>query len=199
MAGVPLVPEDSSGQGGDGSNCTPNLCATMASTLQAILTLAKKLETQPPSHSHSHSCKENRTWIRPIQTVWGRWSQSTGRQPHRNRSVSPGQALHSPYTSNRRLRIGFWALVQCRQHSATDAESLAPPISAKLAKRLQTLWDVTVPYSAKRQLHEDYAKRPSYLPLFVVPQLPKELSLKLTKTLYGVRSGIKPSDNHLLI
>lgn len=61
-------------------------------------------------------------------------------------------------------------------------QSLAPPISAKLAKRLQTLWDFTVPYSAKRQLHEDYARRPSYLPLFVVPQLPKELSLKLTKT-----------------
>ena len=76
-------------------------------------------------------------------------------------------------------------------------ESLAPSISAKLAKRLQTLWDVTVPYSANR--HEDYAKRPSYLPLFVVPQFPKEHGLKLTKTLYGVRSGIKPFDNHLLI
>ena len=78
-------------------------------------------------------------------------------------------------------------------------ESLAPSISAKLAKRLQTLWDVTVPYGANRQLHEDYAKRPSYLPLFVVPQFPKEHGLKLTKTLYGVRSGIKPFDNHLLI
>jgi len=71
MADMLLVPEDSSGQGGDGSNSTPNLCAMMASTLQAIPTLAKKLETWPPSHSHSshshsHSRKENWTWIRPI-------------------------------------------------------------------------------------------------------------------------------------
>ena len=61
-------------------------------------------------------------------------------------------------------------------------ESLAPPTDTKLAKRLWTLWDVTVPYSAKKQLHEDYARTPSDLPLFLVPQLPKELSLKLTKS-----------------
>ena len=53
MADTPLVPEDSSGQGGDGS--TPNLCAMMASTQQAILSLAKKLEMWPPSRSCSHS------------------------------------------------------------------------------------------------------------------------------------------------
>ena len=56
MADTPLVPEDSSGQGGDSS--TPNLCAMMASTQQAILSLAKnskKLETWPPSRSCSRS------------------------------------------------------------------------------------------------------------------------------------------------
>ena len=178
---MPLVPEDSSGQGGDGSNSTPNLCAMMASTLQAIPTLAKKLETWPPSHSHSHSRKENWTWIRPIQTVWGRWSQSTGRPPRRNRSVSPGQALPHPYTSTRRLESDSepWSSVDSTLPQMQ--ESLAPPISAKLAKRLQTLWDVIVPYSAKRQLHEDYTKRPSYLPLFVGPNSQKKSVLNWQK------------------
>ena len=56
MADTPLVPEDGSGQGGD--SATPNLCAMMASTQQAILSLAKKLETWPTSHSCSRSCSQ---------------------------------------------------------------------------------------------------------------------------------------------
>ena len=106
--------------------------------------------------------------------------------PQEQDSASPGQTLPPPTGTDMGQPVDsesdseLWSKVDSTLPQMQ--ESLVRPINTKVAKRLQTLWDVTVPYSAKKQLHEDYAKTPSNLPLFLVPQLPKELSLKLIKS-----------------
>lgn len=60
-------------------------------------------------------------------------------------------------------------------------EKLAPPINHKLAKRLGAMWDTTVPYSKKKDMHEQYHTRPQNLPYMVVPKLHSEINQKLSK------------------
>ena len=139
-----------------------------------------------PAAAHNPSSKENWTWI--IRFWW--WGEMVPKRrkitPQEQDSASPGQTLPPPTGTDMGQPVDsesdseLWSKVDSTLPQMQ--ESLVRPINTKVAKRLQTLWDVTVPYSAKKQLHEDYAKTPSNLPLFLVPQLPKELSLKLIKS-----------------